>query len=175
MIPTDMRVLEEKIASIIKTMELQNKFINEKLDSITKNQDNLEKNVKELDDKIQVLVISDNGHYYRCPNTTEIKELRKTISDTKQDLLSVTEDSRFYSRNPNILIWTIGGAVALMFIGVISLWFTISQVKTDVETKLFYQRNPNEKLIYRGGESSSSTEDDTMKNKIDSPINKPEK
>ena len=159
-----MRVLEEKITSIIRTMDLQNGFINEKLETITENQSKMETHIKELDEKIQVLVISDNGHYYRCPNTTEIKDLRKTIGDTKQDLLFLTEDSRFYSRNPNILVWTIGGAVALMFIGIISLWMTLSQVKQDVEYKLDVQRHPTEELHYRGGTIpvAPNSKDDTL-------------
>ena len=130
--------------------------LSKKMDKIDTKQDEISKGLQERD-------IKEHDHYWDCPNTKKIEEIKNKLN-VELDKIETKLDDRldkiekrvskidFIFENPKL---TIGAIVVMVLIALffinLEVTYKMSSTLDPISKSLNYWRYPDDKSIYRGG------------------------
>lgn len=110
--------------------QIRHDFVMKQLDNIMKCQDGFQKDIKEINEKIQNMAIIELSHYDKCPTRQELPILKDLIQKNKNEVDESLLNVRFFSANPNVFFGVIAISV-LLFFGVV--YAALTAIETRIK------------------------------------------
>lgn len=111
------KYFDEKFVSITQVVNLQHEIVQVTLESIGKQTDKVEKELKEISLALQEVKLSESKHYADCPFVKDFSEFKKKYYEAEKKREEQDKDLNFYVRNPKLTFAGIVVAVLILLFG----------------------------------------------------------